>query len=247
MSSGKNSVRKSKEVVSDFFGVHLKFSMGKVVNVGVQKKQIDGYGWGWRYKVRIFGTYSDRDVEDGELHSATAMLGVTDGSGGGGRSRSLRITQGDLVFGFYMSNDESFPVIIGILGRTADTETESGYTAKVKKGLVGAQETAEQSGPFIPLLNDGKSSKSNTRATPASSLGSQLGIDAGQVSQLGALPNPPGWIDKGKQALNAVQTFAVPNNSGASFGKPKMTPELLKVSSKAILDTALDAVTGGLF
>ena len=50
------------------------------------------------------------------------MLGVTDGSGGGGRTRAVRITQHDIVFGLFMAPDQNFPVIMGVLGRTKNTK-----------------------------------------------------------------------------------------------------------------------------
>ena len=44
---------------TNFFGDGLKFWIGKVVSKKAQKSQLDGKGLGWRYKVRIFGTYSE--------------------------------------------------------------------------------------------------------------------------------------------------------------------------------------------
>ena len=86
---------------TNFFGDGLKFWIGKVVSKKAQKLQLDGKGWGWRYKVRIFGTYSEKDnVPDEQVHNATVLFGVTDGTGFAGRLKSVKISQFDIVFGF---------------------------------------------------------------------------------------------------------------------------------------------------
>ena len=129
----------------NFFGVGLEFWIGKVVSIDAQKKLAQGDSWGWRYKVRIFGTYSNSDnIEDKDCHTAVVMLGVTDGSGGGGAQRSVRITQHDIVFGFFMAPDQNLPVIVGVLGRQPEIDgkddpkfgVKSGYTKNKKRGLV---------------------------------------------------------------------------------------------------------------
>ena len=81
--------------------IHLKSWTGKVVCFDSQKDQIDE-GWGWRYKVRIMGDNSDNDtVDDGELSYAICLLPTTAGSGGAYKLRSVRISQGDMVYGVY--------------------------------------------------------------------------------------------------------------------------------------------------
>ena len=206
-----------KKKPDDFFGEDTKFWMGRVVSVASQKKQVDGYGWGWRFKVRIFGAYTDEDVRDNEVHTATAMLGVSDGSGGGGRSRSLRIAQGDMVFGFYMAPDEGFPVIIGVFPRTRESETKSGFTAAVKKGLAPVEINEQGSAP-IPVLNDNKSTKGPTnpgKTTPAAALQKQMGIDPNQPPQLGAIPNPAKPLtEMGKNLLGGAASDLLPGGVG---------------------------------
>ena len=61
---------------SNFFG-DTQFWIGKVVSKKAQKLQLSGKGWGWRYKVRIFGTYSENDnVPDEDVHNASVMFGA---------------------------------------------------------------------------------------------------------------------------------------------------------------------------
>ena len=87
------------------------------------------------------------------------MLGVTDGSGGGGRTRAVRITQHDIVFGLFMAPDQNFPVIMGVLGRTRKTRNFggkfgilSGFTKFLKRGLTENQEFNECDSVAIPKV-----------------------------------------------------------------------------------------------
>ena len=71
-----------EELFEGFFSDGAEFWIGKVVDIEAQKTSAQGFSWGWRYKVRIFGTYSNSDnIEDKDCHTAMVMLGVTDGSG----------------------------------------------------------------------------------------------------------------------------------------------------------------------
>ena len=108
-----------EELFDSFFKEGAEFWIGKVVAIEAQKTNAQGFSWGWRYKVRIFGTYSENDnVPDDQVHNATVLFGVTDGSGFAGRLKSCKIAQHDLVFGFFMAEDEGYPVIIGLLSPT---------------------------------------------------------------------------------------------------------------------------------
>ena len=125
-----------------FFNSRLEPWIGKVVSQKAQKAQLNGMGWGHRFKVRIMGTYSENDnVEDKDCHTAVVMLGVTDGSGAANRMKSVKITQNDIVFGFFLSPDQNFPVITGIMGRTPAKKdcggkfgVGSGHTDELKPG-----------------------------------------------------------------------------------------------------------------
>ena len=128
-----------------FFNSKLEPWIGKVVSQKAQKAQLNGMGWGHRFKVRIMGTYSENDnVEDKDCHTAVVMLGVTDGSGAANRMKSVKITQNDIVFGFFLSPDQNFPVITGIMGRTPAKKdcggkfgVGSGLTENLKAGGTG--------------------------------------------------------------------------------------------------------------
>jgi len=149
-----------EELFDSFFKEGAEFWIGKVVAIDAQKTNAQGFSWGWRYKVRIFGTYSNSDnIEDKDCHTAMVMLGVTDGSGGGGRTRAVRITQHDIVFGLFMAPDQNFPVIMGVLGRTRKTRNFggkfgilSGFTKFLKRGLTENQEFNECDSVAIPKV-----------------------------------------------------------------------------------------------
>ena len=149
-----------EELFEGFFSDGAEFWIGKVVDIEAQKTSAQGLSWGWRYKVRIFGTYSNSDnIEDKDCHTAMVMLGVTDGSGGAGRTRAVRITQHDIVFGLFMAPDQNFPVIMGVLGRTRKTRNFggkfgvlTGFTKNLIRGLTENQEFNECDSVNIPKV-----------------------------------------------------------------------------------------------
>ena len=149
-----------EELFEGFFSDGAEFWIGKVVDIEAQKTSAQGFSWGWRYKVRIFGTYSNSDnIEDKDCHTAMVMLGVSDGSGGAGRTRAVRITQHDIVFGLFMAPDQNFPVIMGVLGRTRKTRNFggkfgvlTGFTKNLIRGLTENQEFNECDSVNIPKV-----------------------------------------------------------------------------------------------
>ena len=172
-----------EELFEGFFSGGAEFWIGKVVDIESQRSTAQGFSWGWRYKVRIFGTYSNSDnIEDKDCHTAMVMLGVTDGSGGAGRTRAVRITQHDIVFGIFMAPDQNFPVIMGVLGRTKKTRNFggkfgvlTGFTKNLIRGLTENQESNECDSVNIPKV------KQN------SNKGDGVGreVNQGQLEQMG--------------------------------------------------------------
>ena len=172
-----------EELFDSFFTGGAEFWIGKVVAIDAQKQTAQGFSWGWRYKVRIFGTYSNSDnIEDKDCHTAMVMLGVTDGSGGGGRTRAVRITQHDIVFGLFMAPDQNFPVIMGVLGRTKSTVTGggkfgilSGFTKFLQRGLTEDQEFNECDSLNVPKV----------KANDSKGRGRGRSVNRNQLSQMG--------------------------------------------------------------
>ena len=189
---------------TNFFGDGLKFWIGKVVSKKAQKLQLDGKGWGWRYKVRIFGTYSEQDnVPDEQVHNATVLFGVTDGSGFAGRLKSCKISQYDIVFGFFMAEDEGYPVIIGLLSPTkaynkfveSKLNGGSGFNKENTETQNGKQEFSEQNQINTASVNaDDKNRVGSGEGLEVneSLVNDQLGDDINN-QQTNAIPNPTGF------------------------------------------------------
>lgn len=89
----------------------------------VQHVRDDIPGWGYRYKVRIFGRDSlIKDVPDDQLEMAEVVYPVTAGSGHGGSGQTPNIRQGAYVIGFYKDGKNARqPIIMGLLGNNSQT------------------------------------------------------------------------------------------------------------------------------
>ena len=165
-----------------FFGKGVEFWLGMIVKFDQQKSQTAGMGWGWRYKVRIIGDYSNLDsIEDQEVHTAVALIPTTGGTGGAGKKATIKLTQGDVVFGAFLSPNNNFPVILGALGRTKESADKakkakesndnskfapkSGFTGEQKANLTQDQEYSGQDQIKTPIIRkatekgNGKSKK----------------------------------------------------------------------------------------
>jgi hypothetical protein len=120
--------------------------------------QINGGGWGNRFKVRIMGyhPYDLTELPDNDLPWAQCLLPTTSGTGAGNNVTSVKISPGDVVFGFFLDTDNAqTPVIMGCFGRTSQVLTSNtpgpfqpftGYTDKVKKpnGTLKPDQSSEQ-------------------------------------------------------------------------------------------------------
>tara|TARA_B100000214_G_C23942412_1_gene616341 strand:- start:544 stop:1278 length:735 start_codon:yes stop_codon:yes gene_type:complete len=198
-----------EEMFESFFSGGAEFWIGKVVAIDKQKQTAQGYSWGWRYKVRIFGTYSNSDnIDDKDCHTAMVMLGVTDGSGGGGRTRAVRITQHDIVFGLFMAPDQNFPVIMGVLGRTKKTINIggkfgilSGFTKFLQRGLTEDQEFNECDSLNIPKVKEDSTDGTGTGREVNQNQLDQIG-QSGDESQVNAIENPPGSTEYDTSGLD---------------------------------------------
>jgi hypothetical protein len=89
-------------------------------------KDIAGYGY--RYKVRIFGRDTQiKNFPDDQLEIAEVLLPTTSGSGHGGSVQTPNLKQGMYVFGFYKDGiDATEPIIFGVLPNNAQTRLFGG-------------------------------------------------------------------------------------------------------------------------
>lgn len=202
-----------------FFGKDISFWIGKVVTYDAQKAQLSGVGgegyWGWRYKVRIIGEYSENDdVPDIDVHTAVALLPTTGGTGAAGRFSSVKLSQGDMVFGAFLAPNKGFPVILSSFGRNEEVTDisgkfaiESGYGASETvepTGITGTQEFSGNKQVETPTLGGSSKGPGNDeRKSPDDSLKEQ-GISTEKEPVDGAIPEPKTPLTKeGEEFVNS--------------------------------------------
>ena len=233
MTEPVNSTPFIKASVQDQYGKKpLENWFGKVVGFDSQKEQIEN-GWGWRYKVRIMGDNSDVDnVADDQLSYAYSSLPTTAGSGGAYKLRSVRISQGDTVFGFRGGGGPT--MIIGVLPRTRSTTlsdapfgTKSGFYGDLEDNGIISGEFNEQVGPAtpggVPLIN--KSNRNNPKE---------------KVSEIGYDPNDAEIITDTQEKTNAKKNKTVMNVQNWVPGMP-LTSELLTKLENAAANNEIDS------
>jgi len=205
--------------------IPLKSWVGKVVSYEAQKDQIEE-GWGWRYKVRILGDDSkSQNVADEELSYAICLLPTTAGSGAAYKLRSVRVSQGDMVYGIYGGDGPR--IIIGVFPRTQDTEVTSGKFGTLSgfygslngnTGILGG-EYNEQIGPKTPDVTpvDPKNyNKSNKEDTSES------------LDQIGYDRNQDGIIDDAEKKLTPITTA---QDKKWDVGEPITSQQLKYITS----------------
>ena len=148
----------------------FRWWIGQIAPEEVQGDQLNqiGNAWGCRLKVRIIGYHPPdiTELPDKHLPWAQVLLSPQGGSGKANRARSLRISPGDIVMGFFLDGDDAqLPVILGLFANTdasygGDKEYESpfkpftGYTSKIKPNS-----------DFI-IKNEGGDSASTSQKSP---------------------------------------------------------------------------------
>ena len=155
----------------------LESWVGTVVSYDKQKEQIEA-GWGWRYKVRIMGDNTNSDqITDEQLSYAYVLLPTTAGSGGAFKMRSVRISQGDFVYGVRGGGAGAPTMILGVFPRTASQSSGDG-NFKNLSGFYGSLgepnktlrgEYNEQKGPNTPGVSalDPKEQNLSNRPDPS--------------------------------------------------------------------------------
>tara|TARA_B100000508_G_C11462104_1_gene279706 strand:- start:982 stop:1944 length:963 start_codon:yes stop_codon:yes gene_type:complete len=137
-------------------GYNVQFFSGIVVGYEFQQDQLSN-GYSWRYKVRIIGDNSDVDQnDDKDLSYADVLLSTDAGSGASYKLRSVRISQGDTVYGIKGPNLPA--LIIGVEPRKRSTvlhtqgkfKTLSGFYGSLKDTNILSGEFNEQLGPATP-------------------------------------------------------------------------------------------------
>ncbi len=214
--------------------IPLQSWVGKVVSYDQQTEQLDE-GWGWRYKVRILGDNSNVDlVKEDELSYALCLLPTTAGSGAAHKLRSVRISQGDMVFGFVGGDGPRY--ILGVFPRTSKSSTSSGKFGTltgfygsledkgILKGAVGG-EFNEQIGPATPdvtILDPRTYNKSNRDDSSE------------KLNELGYDRNQDGIIDDAEKKLTPTR---VAEDKNFDKGESITTQQLKYIINNPVTDT----------
>ena len=132
----------------------------------------DVAGYGYRYKVRIFGRdVSTKDIPDDQLEMAEVLLPVTAGSGHCGSVQTPNIRQGMYVWGFYKDGmDATEPIIVGILPNNSQTSLFCGNPDQnfvPRSGYIGQERSLPVSTKNIKLEGSSPSEGINSTVTTA--------------------------------------------------------------------------------
>lgn len=220
--------------------------IGQIPPEGNHHGQINGAGWGNRYKVRILGYDSPKisNLSNDELRWAQVMLPTTAGSGAANQATSVSISPGDTVFGFFLDGapDYNIPVILGVFGRTSSVSTGeftapfqpyTGYTSKVDND--GANVVKNESNE-----NNANSQKSPRNVSPnqAKKIGkdersfySGIGdtIKAASGSSSSTLSKISTEIDN---FVNRIQTISDKVSGAIGDARAKIDAEIGKITAK---------------
>lgn len=116
-----------------FLGSHFNWWIGQIADdstwrdnnpSGKHESSAQIEGWGKRYKVRIIGIHDmgEANIPSDQLPFAQVMYPVTAGGGQAGSIQTANLSQGNMVFGFFLDGqDQQVPVIMGVLGNNSAT------------------------------------------------------------------------------------------------------------------------------
>ena len=186
MSSPKDTPFTKPNSESQYGKPPLESWVGTVVSYDAQKEQIES-GWGWRYKVRIMGDNTNSDqITDEQLSYAYVLLPTTAGSGGAFKMRSVRISQGDFVYGVRGGGAGAPTMILGVFPRTKNQKEGKGPNFINLSGFYGSLnsdseildgEFNEQTGPATPFTDpQGPKNYSKAEQREPSDKSEQLGV-----------------------------------------------------------------------
>lgn len=136
----QDNLLKSNFVGRDGF----RWWIGQIAPSDVQDDQINGAGWGNRFKVRIMGyhPYSEAELPNDDLPWAGVLLPSTSGSGAANTGTNVKLRPGDVVVGFFLDGDNAqIPMILGAFGKTGSVPSTNfsspfapftGYNDRIK-------------------------------------------------------------------------------------------------------------------
>ncbi len=185
----------------------FRWWVGQVPPVEVWQEQADKNGWGLRVKVRILGYHplESTELSNEELPWALVMLPTTAGSGAAFYGTNPKISQGDMVIGFFLDGDNAqIPVIMGLLGKTNEWG-DSGYQ-----------------NPFVPFTGYTKNiSKSDT-----SMRGLPTGLPTNEDTTRSQGVHPAVDPKNGPTTSSAIGTKVVAANTCDNTTQPVIKSEI---------------------
>ena len=141
---------------SNFIGRDgFRWWIGQIPPIEDMSGQVDGKGWGNRFKVRIIGyhPYSEAELPNEDLPWAQCLIPTTAGSGAANVATGVQLQPGDTVLGFFLDGDNAqIPVILATFGRTFSVPSKTfkspfvpftGYSSKVEPTKTSQKQTNE--------------------------------------------------------------------------------------------------------
>lgn len=155
---------------SNFIGRDgFRWWIGQIPPITAMEGQVDGKGWGNRFKVRIIGyhPYSEAELPNEDLPWAQCLIPTTAGSGAANVATGVQLQPGDTVLGFFLDGDNAqIPVILATFGRTFSVPSTTyqspfvpftGYSSKVEPSKNTQNQTNEvrqDSNPSPPSVTE---------------------------------------------------------------------------------------------
>jgi hypothetical protein len=153
---------------SNFIGRDgFRWWIGQIPPIESMGQQVEGGGWGNRFKVRILGyhPYDENELPNEGLPWAQCLVPTTAGTGAANCSTGVQLQPGDVVLGFFLDGDNAqIPVILAAFGRTTSVPSVgysspfvpfTGYSSKIPVNTnLGANEASELSKDAQPTPRD---------------------------------------------------------------------------------------------
>jgi len=132
-----------------------------------QVKNGDG-AWGIRYKVRIMGyhPYDDELLKDEDLPWAQVLL-PPGNSGSAQRAESIKLSQGDVVVGFFLDGTSAqVPMILGVFGGTGEKQRASSGKPSPFGTFSGFSETMKANPDYVLKQDETNESTASSQESP---------------------------------------------------------------------------------